>query len=162
MTTQIYRSGSPHSTFTNVLSELKSRKSSAESNSKVNRRKQLNYYYANPVRRYLFVSIIFRLPIRVFAQSVVPPPPPLPPPPELIDPSETRPFMDPYGRAKTVRIGKWRWPPPKDDNSQDTSFIQFKMKQKRKHSHVSRTTYLNTRYLMRVGTPCRYLLTYVA
>ncbi|XP_065213017.1 unconventional myosin-XV isoform X2 [Planococcus citri] len=99
--TQMYRSGSPHSTFTSVLSELKNRKSSSESNSK----------------------------------SVVPPPPPLPPPPELIDPSETRPFMDPYGRAKTVRIGKWRWPPPKDDNSQDTSFIQFKMKQKRKHSH---------------------------
>lgn len=67
-------------------------------------------------------------------QSIVPPPPPMPPPPELIDPSETRPFMDPYGRAKTVRIGKWRWPPPKDDNS-DTSFLQFKMKQqRRKHS----------------------------
>ncbi|CAH0384305.1 unnamed protein product [Bemisia tabaci] len=67
------------------------------------------------------------------AKSVVPPPPPMPPPPELGDPSETRPFMDPYGRAKTVRIGKWRWPPPKDDNS-DTSFLQFKMKQRRKHS----------------------------
>ena len=74
----------------------------------------------------------------LFPQSVVPPPPPLPPPPELIDPSEVRPFMDPYGRAKTVRIGKWRWPPPKDDNSQDTSFRQFKLKnQQRKHSQVS-------------------------
>lgn len=43
-----------------------------------------------------------------------PPPPPLPPPLDGTDPSEARPFMDPYGRAKTVRIGKWRWPPPKD------------------------------------------------
>lgn len=43
-----------------------------------------------------------------------PPPPPMPPPLDGTDPSETRPFMDPYGRAKTVRIGKWRWPPPKD------------------------------------------------
>lgn len=43
-----------------------------------------------------------------------PPPPPLPPPLDGTDPSEVRPFMDPYGRAKTVRIGKWRWPPPKD------------------------------------------------
>ena len=77
----------------------------------------------------LLCSILF------FFQSVVPPPPPMPPPPELGDPSETRPFMDPYGRAKTVRIGKWRWPPPKDDNS-DTSFLQFKMKQRRKHSQV--------------------------
>lgn len=68
------------------------------------------------------------------SQSVVPPPPPLPPPPELGDPSEVRPFMDPYGRAKTVRIGKWRWPPPKDDS--DTSFLQFKLKQRRKHSQV--------------------------
>ena len=23
--------------------------------------------------------------------------------------------MDPYMRARTVRIGKWRWPPPKTD-----------------------------------------------
>lgn len=43
-----------------------------------------------------------------------PPPPPMPPPIDGTDPSEVRPFMDPYGRAKTVRIGKWRWPPPKD------------------------------------------------
>ncbi|KAG8264185.1 Belongs to the TRAFAC class myosin-kinesin ATPase super [Homalodisca vitripennis] len=96
---QVHRSGSPHSAFTNVLSELKSRKSSVDS---------------------------------VNIKSVVPPPPPMPPPPELGDPSEVRPFMDPYGRAKTVRIGKWRWPPPKDDN--DTSFLQFKLKQRRKHS----------------------------
>lgn len=43
-----------------------------------------------------------------------PPPPPMPPPLDGTDPSEARPFMDPYGRAKTVRIGKWRWPPPND------------------------------------------------
>lgn len=71
----------------------------------------------------------------LYLQSVVPPPPPMPPPPDLSDPSEVRPFMDPYGRAKTVRIGKWRWPPPKDDSG-DTSFLQFKMKQRRKHSQV--------------------------
>ncbi|XP_073998346.1 unconventional myosin 10A isoform X4 [Rhodnius prolixus] len=68
-------------------------------------------------------------------KSTVPPPPPLPPPPEQGDPSETRPFMDPYGRAKTVRIGKWRWPPPKDQDTTDASFLQFKLKQqRRKHS----------------------------
>lgn len=38
----------------------------------------------------------------------VPPPPPMPPPVASHDPSESRPFIDPYGRAKTVRIGKWR------------------------------------------------------
>ncbi|KAJ8956705.1 hypothetical protein NQ318_014060 [Aromia moschata] len=48
-----------------------------------------------------------------------PPPPPMPPPIDGTDPSETRPFMDPYGRAKTVRIGKWRWPPPKDGTNQE-------------------------------------------
>ncbi|XP_054281634.1 unconventional myosin-XV-like isoform X2 [Macrosteles quadrilineatus] len=93
-------SGSPHSAFTNVLSELKSRKSSVDSNIK----------------------------------SVVPPPPPMPPPPELGDPNEVRPFMDPYGRAKTVRIGKWRWPPPKDDNESPFMQMQMKLKQRRKHS----------------------------
>lgn len=42
----------------------------------------------------------------------IPPPPPLPP--DVIEGS--RPFVDPYGRAKTVRIGKWRWPPAPEDN----------------------------------------------
>uniref|UniRef100_A0A0K8SUT5 Unconventional myosin-XV n=1 Tax=Lygus hesperus TaxID=30085 RepID=A0A0K8SUT5_LYGHE len=98
---QVHRSGSPHQTFTNVMSELKTRKPSVDAPNKSN----------------------------------VPPPPPLPPPPEQGDPSEARPFMDPYGRAKTVRIGKWRWPPPKDaDNPEAPSFLQFKMKQRRKHS----------------------------
>ncbi|XP_014248612.2 unconventional myosin-XV isoform X2 [Cimex lectularius] len=98
---QVHRSGSPHQTFTTVLSELKTRKPSTDLPTKSN----------------------------------VPPPPPLPPPPEQGDPSDVRPFMDPYGRAKTVRIGKWRWPPPKDQDSPDTpSFFQFKMKQRRKHS----------------------------
>jgi myosin XV len=60
-----------------------------------------------------------------------PPPPPMPPPLDMKDPLETRPFLDPYGRAKTVRIGKWRWPPPQDgvvaENGEN--FIHFKMRQ---------------------------------
>lgn len=64
--------------FTIVLSELKNRKSSMDSNSNCSNNKG------------------------------VPPPPPMPPPLESHDPSESRPFLDPYGRAKTVRIGKWR------------------------------------------------------
>lgn len=63
--------------FTNVLSELKNRKSSSEGPANIN-------------------------------NKGVPPPPPMPPPLESHDPSESRPFIDPYGRAKTVRIGKWR------------------------------------------------------
>ncbi|XP_020280008.1 unconventional myosin-XV isoform X2 [Pseudomyrmex gracilis] len=88
--------------FTNVLSELKNRKSSVDSN------------LSNSSNN-----------------KGVPPPPPMPPPLESHDPSESRPFLDPYGRAKTVRIGKWRWPPPSDSNEaqgQD-SFIEFKMRQ---------------------------------
>lgn len=65
--------------FTNVLSELKNRKSSVDSN------------LSNSSNN-----------------KGVPPPPPMPPPLESHDPSESRPFLDPYGRAKTVRIGKWR------------------------------------------------------
>ncbi|GAB0087709.1 unconventional myosin-XV [Sergentomyia squamirostris] len=58
-----------------------------------------------------------------------PPPPPMPPPLEFKDPSEARPFLDPYGRAKTVRIGKWRWPPPQETptNETDEDFMHFKM-----------------------------------
>lgn len=66
--------------FTNVLSELKNRKSSVDSN------------LSNSSNN-----------------KGVPPPPPMPPPLESHDPSESRPFLDPYGRAKTVRIGKWRY-----------------------------------------------------
>ncbi|XP_055693638.1 unconventional myosin-XV isoform X1 [Lutzomyia longipalpis] len=60
-----------------------------------------------------------------------PPPPPMPPPLEFKDPSEARPFIDPYGRAKTVRIGKWRWPPPKETpmNEAEENFMRFKMRQ---------------------------------
>ena len=65
-----------------------------------------------------------------------PPPPPMPPPPEHMDPSEARPFLDPYGRAKTVRIGKWRWPPPKTEHEEGSdSFLQFKLRQ-----HQRKTT----------------------
>ena len=47
------------------------------------------------------------------------------------------PMMDPYSRARTVRIGKWRWPPPKDELQGDQSgaggatsegFFEFKMR----------------------------------
>lgn len=60
-----------------------------------------------------------------------PPPPPMPPPLDLTDPLEARPFLDPYGRAKTVRIGKWRWPPPKGAILAETAedFMHFKMRQ---------------------------------
>lgn len=37
--------------------------------------------------------------------------------------------MDPYTRARTVRIGKWRWPPPKDSGEQPVEgFFEFKMR----------------------------------
>lgn len=71
-----------------------------------------------------------------------PPPPPMPPPLHDTDPSEVRHFMDPYGRAKTVRIGKWRWPPPKDSHGQDTTedFTKFKMRQiQRRHTPQAQT-----------------------
>ncbi|KAI4498543.1 hypothetical protein M0802_006249 [Mischocyttarus mexicanus] len=96
--------------FTNVLSELKNRKSSVDSN------------LSNSSNN-----------------KGVPPPPPMPPPLESHDPSESRPFLDPYGRAKTVRIGKWRWPPPSDSNenqSQD-SFIEFKMRQQHQQRKIT-------------------------
>lgn len=71
-----------------------------------------------------------------------PPPPPMPPPLHATDPSEIRGFMDPYGRAKTVRIGKWRWPPPKDAIAGDTTqdFTKFKMRQiQRRHTPQAQT-----------------------
>lgn len=66
-----------------------------------------------------------------------PPPPPMPPMQDFRDPSEARPFFDPYGRAKTVRIGKWRWPPPQDAplNETDEAYLLFKMRQ-----HQRKTT----------------------
>lgn len=38
--------------------------------------------------------------------------------------------MDPYTRARTVRIGKWRWPPPKDEQQAEAveGFLEFKMR----------------------------------
>lgn len=71
-----------------------------------------------------------------------PPPPPMPPPLEFNDPSGSRPFLDPYGRAKTVRIGKWVWPPK--DHIQapgDENFMEFKMRQnQRKNTPQSNTS----------------------
>ncbi|XP_032597162.1 unconventional myosin-XV isoform X2 [Drosophila grimshawi] len=63
-----------------------------------------------------------------------PPPPPMPPPLESKDPSETRHFLDPYGRAKTVRIGKWRWPPPQGEPQFQTEedFFAFKLRQQQR------------------------------
>ncbi|XP_066584309.1 unconventional myosin-XV [Prorops nasuta] len=98
------------SNFTNVLSELKNRKSSIDGS-----------------------------PVNGTSNKGVPPPPPMPPPLESHDPSESRPFLDPYGRAKTVRIGKWRWPPPSDSNEaqgQD-SFIEFKMRQQQQQRKIT-------------------------
>lgn len=72
-----------------------------------------------------------------------PPPPPMPPMMEFTDPSDARPFLDPYGRAKTVRIGKWRWPPPQDgmQPTNDENFIAFKMRQiQRKNTPQSQTS----------------------
>ena len=56
--------------------------------------------------------------------------------------------MDPYTRARTVRIGKWRWPPPKEElaegaaaatgDQQAEGFFEFKMRklhQKMSQSH---------------------------
>ncbi|KAK2585066.1 hypothetical protein KPH14_008582 [Odynerus spinipes] len=111
--TDVKRSSSKNNVqnnFTNVLSELKNRKSSVDSNLSSSSN-----------------------------SKGVPPPPPMPPPLESHDPSESRPFLDPYGRAKTVRIGKWRWPPPSDSNenqSQD-SFIEFKMRQQHQQRKIT-------------------------
>lgn len=65
--------------------------------------------------------------------SNIPPPPPLPD--QLID-HGSRPFVDPYGRAKTVRIGKWRWPP---SPSSPDNFTEFKQRQEAK-SNIIETT----------------------
>ncbi|KAK7069817.1 hypothetical protein SK128_026614 [Halocaridina rubra] len=63
----------------------------------------------------------------------VPPPPPMPTHLQAQDMQGG--FMDPYMRAKTVRIGKWRWPPPKGEEDPNDSFLQFKIrKQSRKSS----------------------------
>ncbi|XP_049869603.1 unconventional myosin-XV [Pectinophora gossypiella] len=76
------------------------------------------------------------------AGAAPPPPPPMPPPLHVTDPSEVRGFMDPYGRAKTVRIGKWRWPPPKDANGQESAqdFTKFKMRQIQRRNTPSAQT----------------------
>ncbi|RWS29427.1 myosin XV-like protein, partial [Leptotrombidium deliense] len=59
-----------------------------------------------------------------------PPPPPPPPPPSPPPLSPNSSYADVYGRAKTVRIGKWRWPPPRDEvaTTTATSFLEFKLK----------------------------------
>lgn len=56
--------------------------------------------------------------------KMIPPPPPPPPPPPL------SPGTDVFGRAKTVRIGKWRWPPLSEEGGPvaNANFIEFKRK----------------------------------
>ncbi|XP_059488251.1 unconventional myosin-XV isoform X2 [Neocloeon triangulifer] len=90
----------------------------------------------------VFGSVLTELKNRKVSQDSVgkqsqsiPPPPPMPPAPENCDPSGSRPFIDLYGRAKTVRIGKWRWPPPKDSVEQNPdSFMDFKIRQHHRRS----------------------------
>lgn len=51
--------------------------------------------------------------------------------------------MDPYGRAKTVRIGKWRWPPPQGSQMEtDADFMQFKLirQNQRKNTPMSQNS----------------------
>ncbi|CAG0891503.1 unnamed protein product [Darwinula stevensoni] len=101
---------SPQSAFGNVLNELK-RKSSVDGTPTPPKPSGVRPAFAPPP----------------------PPPPPPPNPPTPRDPTEPRPFFDPYGRAKTVRIGKWRWPPPRSDAEDTTdSFLQFKIRQQHK------------------------------
>ncbi|XP_043211488.1 unconventional myosin-XV-like [Amphibalanus amphitrite] len=59
-----------------------------------------------------------------------------PAPPMAMTPEEMAAFMDPsYTRARTVRIGKWRWPPPKGEAGAAADFLQFKLQaQQRKLS----------------------------
>ncbi len=56
--------------------------------------------------------------------------------------------LDPYTRARTVRIGKWRWPPPKDDagstaggDGAETApvegFFEFKMRKMQERKMLS-------------------------
>lgn len=74
-----------------------------------------------------------------------PPPPPMPPPIEAINPLEARPFLDPYGRAKTVRIGKWRWPPPQGSAPVESGedFMHFKLRQNQRRSTPQSNTTTN-------------------
>ncbi|XP_065335143.1 unconventional myosin-XV isoform X4 [Cloeon dipterum] len=102
---------SQHAAFGNVLTELKNRKVSQDSVGKN------------------FMDHSFQ------QNQAIPPPPPMPPAPENCDPSGSRPFVDVYGRAKTVRIGKWRWPPPKESVDQNPdSFMEFKIRQHHRKS----------------------------
>ncbi len=52
--------------------------------------------------------------------------------------------MDPYTRARTVRIGKWRWPPPKEEmgemsaEQQAEGFFEFKMRKLQQRMNQSK------------------------
>lgn len=81
-----------------------------------------------------FGSVLSELQNRTgpITENGIPPPPPPPPPPmPPLSPNTLAKYPDVYGRAKTVRIGKWRWPPPRDEAGnflpgQPTSFLEFK------------------------------------
>lgn len=65
------------------------------------------------------------------ANNIPIPPPPPPPPPPPLSPSAT----DVFGRAKTVRIGKWRWPPPAEGAAiPANNFFEFKRKKQMEKS----------------------------
>ncbi|KAK2709869.1 hypothetical protein QYM36_013523 [Artemia franciscana] len=66
--------------------------------------------------------------------SGVPPFPPLPMEPLF---SGDQPYLDQFGRAKTVRVGKWRCPPEKDDGDElAANFFEFKL-QKQAHKKLA-------------------------
>ncbi|CAM1303396.1 Uncharacterised protein PB.4102, partial [Pycnogonum litorale] len=76
-------------------------------------------------------------PPRMAIAPPIPPPPPPPVQPDSPD-EQIRVVKDIYGREKTIRIGKWRWPPPRGEGPADgnESFFAFKMqKQHEKQSN---------------------------
>ncbi|XP_065570427.1 uncharacterized protein LOC136033588 [Artemia franciscana] len=63
----------------------------------------------------------------------------LPFPPLPMEPlfSGDQPYLDQFGRAKTVRTGKWRWPPEKDDGDElAANFFELNL-QKQAHKKLA-------------------------
>ncbi|EAA09422.5 AGAP005213-PA [Anopheles gambiae str. PEST] len=72
------------------------------------------------------------------------------------DPFEVRPFLDPYGRAKTVRIGKWRWPPPQGvtaSTETEETFIQFKMTRQSNRKTTPQSQHSSSNLDSPIGSP---------
>lgn len=96
---------SPASSFGDVLNELRSKNGSVNGDPPPLPRSQ---------------------PPKIMNSSDIPEAPPLPGPDSPDE--QIRVVTDIYGREKTIRIGKWRWPPPRGDgNDPNTSFFAFKM-----------------------------------